>query len=495
MYSDEISVVENIFLGKTLTEEQSKAIVLAKTGESLKINAFAGTGKSFVLKAIASLALNKLNGLYLAFNKSIVKDASGHFPKNVKCKTSHAIAYAAVGKRFGKTGRLKQLLSTNHIQQLLFGNEPIVCGIKTPLFCNIVLSILEIFCNSADHEISQKHLNTARLAEIEGPQKAACIEALIYSCNSVWQEALNSKSEMPINHSIYLKIWALKKPKLAYDFIMVDEAQDQNEVVIDVLANQKNAQVIWVGDTYQQIYRWRGAVNAMETVSAAHTCTLRQSFRFGQAIATLASNTLKYHFAANTNIQGTSELSAISSELPPNAIICRTNICLISEAIYYHLEGQKVHIIGGTKELVILLNATGRLLDGKKVEHPDLQQFGDWLEVVEFSQTDSGAHLRLLVGLVNQYPVNYLQIFLNEIENVTMVKADLVVSNAHKAKGHEWDIVKLGKDFKDKDDKYFTEEEGNLLYVAITRARLIVDISDCSAAIAVSNAFPIVGLE
>ncbi|MDH2406059.1 UvrD-helicase domain-containing protein [Bradyrhizobium sp. SSUT18] len=70
---------------------------------------------------------------------------------------------------------------------------------------------------------------------------------------------------MPLGHDGYLKLWALSSHAIAADFILLDEAQDTNPVVLDVLRKQP-AQMIYVGDKYQQIYEWRGAVNAMEKI-------------------------------------------------------------------------------------------------------------------------------------------------------------------------------------------------------------------------------------
>ncbi|WP_408288350.1 hypothetical protein [Paraburkholderia aspalathi] len=47
-----------------------------------------------------------------------------------------------------------------------------------------------------------------------------------------------------------------------------------------------------MGDPYQQIYEWRGAVNAMELIKA-HECALTESFRFGPHFAALASRVLR----------------------------------------------------------------------------------------------------------------------------------------------------------------------------------------------------------
>jgi superfamily I DNA/RNA helicase len=55
------------------------------------------------------------------------------------------------------------------------------------------------------------------------------------------------------------------KPQLNYDFVLVDEAQDTNEAVLSVLRLQ-DSHLTLVGDRHQQIYEWRGAINAMASV-------------------------------------------------------------------------------------------------------------------------------------------------------------------------------------------------------------------------------------
>jgi superfamily I DNA/RNA helicase len=45
---------------------------------------------------------------------------------------------------------------------------------------------------------------------------------------------------------------ALSNPVIAADFILLDEAQDTNPVVLEVLRKQ-SAQMIYVGDKYQRI--------------------------------------------------------------------------------------------------------------------------------------------------------------------------------------------------------------------------------------------------
>jgi superfamily I DNA/RNA helicase len=54
--------------------------------------------------------------------------------------------------------------------------------------------------------------------------------------------------------------------------------------------------------------------------------------------------------------------------------------------------------------------------------------------------------------------------------------ADVTISTAHKAKGREWNRVRLAGDFKHPAD--MTEDELKTTYVAVTRAKQKLDISE-----------------
>ncbi|HDZ4981279.1 TPA: UvrD-helicase domain-containing protein, partial [Campylobacter jejuni] len=72
-----------------------------------------------------------------------------------------------------------------------------------------------------------------------------------------------------------------------YDFILLDEAQDTNSIMLDIVLNN-NCSKILVGDTFQNIYGFNQTINAIETVQADYKKILSKSFRSKQEILNYA---------------------------------------------------------------------------------------------------------------------------------------------------------------------------------------------------------------
>jgi hypothetical protein len=96
--------------------EQRLAVELFLAGGNLRIDAYAGTGKTTTLKMLADN--KRSSALYLAFNRSIAFEARGRFPANVKCATTHSIAFRAVRRSLGyPEWKLTESLTPNLILQ------------------------------------------------------------------------------------------------------------------------------------------------------------------------------------------------------------------------------------------------------------------------------------------------------------------------------------------------------------------------------------------
>ncbi len=100
---------------RELTAEQEMIVERARAGESLRVLALAGTGKTSTLIEVATAL--PIPGLYLAFNRAIADEARRKFPRHVVVKTAHALAYAALGYKYRKQERIEN--STWALRQAL----------------------------------------------------------------------------------------------------------------------------------------------------------------------------------------------------------------------------------------------------------------------------------------------------------------------------------------------------------------------------------------
>ena len=275
----------------------------------------------------------------------------------------------------------------------------------------------------------------------------------------------------------------MSDPVIAADFILLDEAQDTNPVVLDVLRKQP-AQMIYVGDKYQQIYEWRGAVNAMEKIDTESATYLTTSFRFGSTIAEAASKLLAL-LGEKRPIKGNLTITSRIGHVVPQTILARTNASTIAAIIESIDAGKSPHLVGGTDEVMEMLRGVQDLKEGKQSTVPDFFGFDKWEQVVEFAKSGEGDHLLSFVNLVEQRGERQLMWALNR--TVDEERSDLIISTAHKAKGREWSTVRLMDDFlrsqpkKQKQDKLQNANghdpaEVRLFYVAMTRAKEAIDI-------------------
>jgi UvrD/REP helicase N-terminal domain/UvrD-like helicase C-terminal domain len=463
------------------TAEQERALKLFRTGQSFKINAYAGTGKTSTLVMLSRA--DKRKGLYIAFNRPIVNEAKGKFDSKTACMTTHELALKSLPARL----RRKAFKSTNAaaIVQILgledqFFGDKLRLTAKTLAF--LIMQTIREFCQGTDETI--RPVNFRRYGKLSGmtnDDEAVLSIQINLLAEDVWSRMISADDmDIQLGHDGYLKLWALSKPQLNYDYILLDEAQDTNPVVLGVLKRQ-SCQIVYVGDAYQQIYEWRGAVNAMALFDTAHSCYLTKSFRFGEEIAEAASSVLSF-LGAELPIQGNPNVKGKIGPCDPDAILARTNSTVMSEVIAAINAGKKCHIIGGTKELVKLLKAVIELKNGRPSDVPELFGFANWSEVEELVDDGEADNLMTLVNLVRAHGEKHLLWALRRTE-AEESGADIVISTVFKAKGREWDKVRIASDFlpsvseSEKSD-IVEPSEARVFYVAITRGRLVVDVDE-----------------
>ena len=457
-----------------LTNEQKLIIKAAGLGKNFKIKAFAGTGKTTTLELIAKELATK-KGLYIAYNKSIQSDAHKKFGKNVTCVTAHSLAYAFLKNRI--KGRVKQL-TLNIFKNICIDNN---INLPSDDYYLLTLKTIRAYCNNASSK-----LNLSTLIKIKDEHRIISNEnnakLILESANNYWE--LVQKNSVPIEHDFYLKMFQLLDIELNkyFDFILFDEVQDASPVMLEIIHKQK-CQKIYVGDNYQQIYAWRGAVNAIKNIRLPEYY-LSESFRFGKLTCTYANKILSLK---NEKAKLTSQIDItnIIKDVPETfTALCRTNLGLLDTLIQN--ANRKIFVIGGINEILLLLNAAIDLYSGNKTSHTKLSSYSDWQDLKHSSEKD--VDLNMLVKLIESYQ-NYFSYLLNKINSIDIVQheneANIVLSTIHKAKGREWYNVVIIDDINlihsSKTIPFLISnlwDEFNLLYVAITRAKKNLVISD-----------------
>lgn len=453
------------------TNEQI-SIIEAEFDEILAVNAFAGTGKTYTLVAFSQLRSDK-KILYLAYNKSIEKEAKEKFKhlSNVRVQTTHGLAYGMFGKKYSKRFEEKGM----KIPTKIYAEYCDDVDEKNRYYYAYVLSkIITDFVQSA-YTIEQYIEELIKNKKIFEDEFKVPFNYFLSKFEIVWEDLLTN-DEMPFEHDFYLKEYQLSEPYLSfYDYILLDEAQDANDCVIDIIMQQYGTKKVFIGDTFQQIYGWRGAVNALDKVRKnALVLFLTQSFRCGQHIAEIANNYLRISNAPKDFI-GNENVKDDEAGYKDHAIIARSNAQLFQYLVSYG-SGKKIYFVGGIEgynfrdlvDLVILRYSQ----DKSKIRNNFFKDFESIEELKEYAE--SANENEILSKIKVSMSIPKLSQELNSIKERTVKnknEADLIVTTAHKSKGLEWDSVLILKGFVDLTKDDVVQEEINLLYVAITRAK------------------------
>jgi len=443
------------------TNEQQA--VIDSNADLLAVDAFAGTGKTSTLVQYA-LARPNSRILYIAFNKSVAAEAKERFPANVDCRTTHSLAYGAVGRKFSdKLGNVPVYMVTQAFK----------CNARR---AKAALETVSSWMCSTDDKIAIDHVN---LDEVQDPIEAAAVVDL---ARNIWAYMQDPKSDVKMPHDGYLKLYAMSRPALRYDIILLDEAQDTNPITLDlVMAQRGHAKIVLVGDRHQGIYGFRKAMNAMEAVDAQERVALTQSFRFGQAIADVATALLRHFKGETKEVKGRDDIDVQwkVDYRQHYAIIGRTNAGLFSAAarVVRGRQERRLHFVGGFDSYLF-----GKVLDAyylwaderPKIKDASISRFPNFHDFKQYGDEAGDAEVKALVKTVEEYRTDVPAIYnaMRAAETPVQERAHITLTTAHRAKGLEWDQVQMADDFIElpPEDDDFDPEEVNLAYVSVTRA-------------------------
>lgn len=472
-------------LGHPLTREQERIIAQPPT-ETFKCMAYAGCAKTTT--SVEYAHVHPETALYLAFNAAIAGDAKGRFPRHVHTQTAHGYAYNQMGVRQHDDRRVQRLRpeSLNGL-----GLKP-MSGMTELAVRRAVLKSLNAFIISGDERVTDRHVTgfpwASRGAAVAIVQRVA-------------ERMLDfERSGLPFTHDIYLKAFAqrgLISPH--FDYLIVDEAQDLNPVLVQIVKSAKRPAIV-VGDPWQSIYLFRGAVQAMDHFQGPRY-SLSQSFRFGPRVAAVANHVLKQSTnPPDTPIQGNptkdTKVQEYTGSVKGRAtILARTNMRLFESLV--KITGT-FHVVGGIEEMIDQATAGHELwrqrsaerVDRSRIRNPLVARHNTWADLVESSELDEDPETIRLVKIIDGFGDKVPDILadLRRRHRSNEDEARFIVSTAHKAKGREWDHVVVLDDFptmfklrqwlgRKRIERHEYDQEINLLYVTMTRAIETLSIS------------------
>lgn len=476
-----------------LTQEQ-KAILQSEG--NIKINAVAGSGKTTTILEYAKSKPSSKRMLYLAFNRSVKLHAQEKFKTagihNVRVETAHSLAYKTVVLSGGFTIATASYKS-HEIADILQINK--VDRITAFIIAKHVAKYFSYYCNSNKHTLGElNYLET--IQDKKSLQFVLNNRSIIEAKTALFWELMETK-KINITHDFYLKKFQLSNPLLAYDFILFDEAQDASAAMIDVVLKQKSIKV-FVGDTHQQIYGWRYAINSLEQLSFPDF-NLSTSFRFSTTIASLAQKTIAWKERIlpqpSFSIQGL----GIKHPIVTRAKIGRTNVALLLKAIEVVIEQaqvERIYFEGHINSYIYAEDGASlydvlNLYNGKNARIKDklLRSMQTINDLRDYINKTGDSELAILLEIVLTYK-NEIPNLLNQLKQKHVSlgdknQAQLIFSTVHRSKGMEYDEVELLNDFIQEEDlisalkdkslndlgKLRLNEEVNLLYVGITRAK------------------------
>jgi superfamily I DNA and RNA helicase len=244
-----------------------------------------------------------------------------------------------------------------------------------------------------------------------------------------------------------------------YDYVFFDEFQDINNIQFEIIKKfvENGSKLIAIGDDAQNIYQWRGSnisyiLNFDKIFQNTITIKLENNYRSSPEIINFATNIIK------------NNLDQIDKKMLPNNP--SNNLPYIKK--YKNNIEQAQDIINQINKMIHDKIKLDELVIISR-NNFGLKLFEEQLELYNRDNPDKKR-------------IEYIALITDNDKNITKsYENKLCLATIHKIKGCEWKYVFL----IDLDDKIFPsdcddigiQEERRLLYVAITRAKLFIQIS------------------
>ena len=469
---------------------------------SIIVDAKAGSGKTTTI--IEAAKLMKGDIFLGAFNKKMADElflrCKGMF--NVKAGTFHSAGYQAIRKVMPNIGSptnkifgmVKDLNDNSHkdddFDKQAFQIARIVSMAKQRGIGAIIPDKLDVWENmiltfGLDENLPERFDDRSEM------------NYLIKFCQEVLNYDFNHSEIIDFDDMIYLPLkMNLEMPQ--YDWVMIDEAQDTNPSRRELAKRmlKPTGRMLAVGDPYQAIYGFTGADNdALDQIRDdfnAITLPLSVTYRCPKKVVALAQNYVTgieaHESAPEGELDSVLYHSLADTVQPGEVILSRYNKYLVNLCFKFIRQGKGAKIEGREVGANLISLA-------KKWRTKDFDQLSmhirEWtkkeierakkkgVERTDFI-TDRAETLNVLIDRAKELKLKDKDALIEMIEGLFVDdlnghKNKVLLCSVHRAKGLEWDTVYLlGRDEimgKQCSMQWQTDQERNLVYVGVTRAK------------------------
>lgn len=459
-------------------------------GGNLLVRAVAGSGKTHTLVGAAERVPSDKRAVFLAFNKSIATELGQRLPAHFQARTFHSLCYnpglRACGARTVNQDKIRGLVRANLSEEMerMYGafikrmiglarNAGVGCLI--PDEAQVWLDIMDQHAIMLDHD-------------------DASPEEGVNFCRQILARS-NASNEADFDDLLYFTV--LKRAALpTYDWVFVDEAQDTNALQRAILKKimAPSSRLVAVGDPAQAIYGFRGADStAMGLIKDEFNCRelpLSVTYRCAKSIVTYAQDFVPDIAARPGAPEGSVESLDDEFKLTDfgqhDLVVCRNTAPLIDLGWKLMSARIPLRILGrdigdGLINLIKKCDKRGGDIDAmvQRLEAWRDREVGKALKKGQEQQAeaieDKANAILLLAGDLPEAKRTVTELIRIINALFTDENSRVTLSTVHKAKGLEASTVWwLGRSLcpsRFAKQPWQQEQERNIMYVAITRAK------------------------
>lgn len=464
------------------------------TDKNIVVNATAGSGKTFTAVEISQLIPTNKKVAFLAFNNSIVEELSMKLAPHIKCATLHSLGMNILMNFY------KARLIVNEFKTFRFSEKYLKHLDRKEKFRKQFLyrDVLDKMRMTMASINNSSIMNIAEYYDIPIElEDTDNIESILEDMK-VYNYFLGTENNViDFTDMIYLPVTQerLKLPR--YDFTIIDELQDLNKCQQDFVKKLigDKGRFIGLGDIFQCIYSFLGSdpgsFKSFATLPNTIELPLSISYRCSKAVTKEAQKICPTIEAFERAEDGKVREGEFDEIKESDFILCRNNRPLVFAYFLLIQRGLKCTIRGkdieqGLVNLIIKWK--------NKSTEIGIQKLNEELAVRALKLKDKGISkpqnnpayvmllekintIKMIIDFKRFAMMDQVINFIEEIFNDDREGVQLMT--IHKSKGLESENVFLIESFEGKKlipSQYATqpwelEQEKNLLFVAITRAK------------------------